>query len=118
MKVATLQNGLPVLVMSTARLLRLSLTCEESTAVLQRMADGVILRYEQANQPVPELMYVDRGCCRAHVPNAVENLFQPWVEKGMVNRLDIWHWLHRFCAAVRTESHPKYEIFMSGLSGI
>ena len=82
--------------------------------MLQKIAGGVILYYEQTNN---ELMYEDHSCCRTHIPKVVENLFWPWVEGGMVIRLDIWHLLHRFCAEVQTESHPKDEIFMSSLSG-
>ncbi len=59
------------------------------------MADGVMGRYREAGQPPPELMYVDRGCCRDHAPTAVESLFPDWVEAGMMIRLDIWHWIHR-----------------------
>ncbi|KAJ8049091.1 hypothetical protein HOLleu_01675 [Holothuria leucospilota] len=39
-----------------------------------------------------------------------------WVESGMVIRLDIFHWIHRFDAAVRTDHHPKYALFKSALS--
>ena len=35
----------------------------------------------------------------------------------MVVRLDIFHWIHRFDAAVRTESHSKYAVFKSALAG-
>ncbi|XDV45331.1 hypothetical protein PO909_013447 [Leuciscus waleckii] len=93
------------------------LTCEESTECLRPMCQGVMERFEQANQPVPHILYVDRGCCRAQGPTAVETLFQTWVDKGMVVRLDIFHWIHRFDAAIRTESHSKYAVFKSALAG-
>ncbi|KAK3567644.1 hypothetical protein QTP86_020423, partial [Hemibagrus guttatus] len=48
---------------------------------------------------------------------AVETMFQPWVDNGMVVCLDIFHWIHRFDAAIRTESHSKYAAFMSALAG-
>lgn len=35
----------------------------------------------------------------------------------MVVRLDIFHWIHRFDAAIRTDSHSKYAVFKSALSG-
>ena len=74
-------------------------------------------RFQQANQSVPKILYVDRGCCRAQGPTALEALFQPWVDDGMVVRLDIFHWIHRFDAAIRTDSHSKYAVFKSALAG-
>jgi len=35
----------------------------------------------------------------------------------MVIRLDIWHFMHRFDAAVQNEAHPKYGAFKKALSG-
>ncbi|XP_028982834.3 uncharacterized protein LOC114841838 [Betta splendens] len=84
------------------------LTCEESTVKLAPMCSGVIQRFRLANQPVPKILYVDHGCCRAQGPTAVETLFEAWVNRGMVVRLDIFHWIHRFDAAIRTDSHSKY----------
>lgn len=93
------------------------LTCEDSTEKLQPMCRGVIERFRLTNQPVPKILYVDRGCCRAQGATAVETLFQPWVDSGMVVRLDIFHWIHRFDAAIRTESHSKYAMFKSAVAG-
>ena len=93
------------------------LTCEESTEKLRPMCRGVMERFRLANQPVPSILYVDRGCCRAQGRTAVETLFQSWVDSGMVVRLDIFHWIHRFDAAVRTESHSKYAVFKAALAG-
>lgn len=93
------------------------LTCEESTQKLEPMCRGVMERFRLANQSVPKILYVDRGCCRAQGPTSVETLFRPWVDNGMVVRLDIFHWIHRFDAAIRTESHCKYAAFKSALAG-
>lgn len=93
------------------------LTCEESFDKLQPMCHGVMERFHLANQPVPKILYVDRGCCRAQGPSVVEALFQPWVDSGMLVRLDIFHWIHRFDAAIRTESHAKYSAFKSAIAG-
>nr|XP_055036624.1 uncharacterized protein LOC129423839 [Misgurnus anguillicaudatus] len=93
------------------------LTCEESTERLKPMCQGVMDRFHQANQPVPKILYIDRGCCRAQGPTALECLFQTWVDSGMVVRLDIFHWIHRFDAAIRTDSHSKYAVFKSALAG-
>jgi hypothetical protein len=80
------------------------------------MAQGLIERYERAGEEAPLLMYVDRDCCQNQGPSSVERLFADWVEAGMAIRLDPWHWIHRFDAAVRTDSHPKYSTFKSALS--
>ncbi|XP_078799714.1 uncharacterized protein LOC144990382 isoform X2 [Oryzias latipes] len=93
------------------------LTCEESTDKLRPMCQGLMERFEQANQLAPKILYIDRGCCRAQGHTAVETLFQPWVDRGMVVRLDIFHWIHRFEAAIRTDSHSKCAAFKSALAG-
>ena len=54
------------------------------------MAKGLMNRYERAGEPAPDLMYVDRGCCRQHGATAVQVLFDQWVAAGMVVRLDAW----------------------------
>ncbi|KAL0963395.1 hypothetical protein UPYG_G00305800 [Umbra pygmaea] len=84
---------------------------------LRPMCRGVVERFRLANQPVPKILYIDRGCCKAQGPTAVETLFQSWVDDGMVVRLDIFHWVHRFDAALRTEAHSKYAAFKSALAG-
>ncbi|KAJ4921702.1 hypothetical protein JOQ06_002002, partial [Pogonophryne albipinna] len=37
-------------------------------------------------------------------------MLQEWYDGGTVVRLDIFHWIHRFDAAVRTDSHSKYAL--------
>ncbi|XP_028974250.2 uncharacterized protein LOC109615194 [Esox lucius] len=81
------------------------------------MCRGVMERSRLANQPVPKIMYVDRGCGRVQGPTALGIWFQPWVDNGMVVRLDIFPWIHRLNAATRTESHSKYATFKSALAG-
>ncbi|XP_073767304.1 uncharacterized protein si:ch211-243p7.3 isoform X2 [Danio rerio] len=81
------------------------------------MCQGIMDRFQQASQPVPKILYVDRGCCCAQGPTAVENLFQTWVDGGMVIRLDLFYWIHCFDAAIRTDSHSKYTVFKSALAG-
>ncbi|XP_010784354.1 uncharacterized protein [Notothenia coriiceps] len=44
-------------------------------------------------------------------------MFQEWFDGGMVVRLDIFHWIHRFNAAIRTDAHSKYAMFKSALAG-
>ena len=80
------------------------------------MADGLMERYRRAGEGPPELMYVDRGCCRVHGVSSLEHLFSDWANSGMMVRLDIFHWIKRFDAAVRTDHHPKYALFKSALS--
>lgn len=92
------------------------LTCEESLDKMRPMAEGLMARYKRAGEAPPELMYVDRGCCRVYGVSSLEQLFSEWAESGMMVRLDIFHWIHRFDAAVRTDHHPKYALFKSALS--
>ena len=47
----------------------------------------------------------------------LEGLFEEWGEKGMVVRLDIRHWIHRWDAVVLRQSHAKYGMFMSAVAG-
>ena len=60
------------------------------------------------NQPVPKMLYMDRGCCRVEGPTAVDS--------GMVVRLDIFHWIHRFDATIHTDSNSMYDAFKSALA--
>ncbi|KAL2098418.1 hypothetical protein ACEWY4_007625 [Coilia grayii] len=92
------------------------MTCEESLEKLKPMADGLVERYRRAGEPAPELMYVDRGCCRQLGVSSVEQMFGEWTNAGMLVRLDIFHWIHRFNRANRTDHHPKYQVFKSALS--
>ncbi|CAM4515131.1 unnamed protein product [Leuciscus chuanchicus] len=94
------------------------LTCEESLAKLRPMAEGLTERYRRAGEAPPEVMYVDRGCCRVHGVSSVEQLFGEWTDGDMLVRLDIFHGIHRFDAAVRTHRHPKYALFKSALSAL
>ncbi|KAL0963392.1 hypothetical protein UPYG_G00305770 [Umbra pygmaea] len=84
---------------------------------LRPMCGGVVERFRLANQPVPKILYINRGCCKAQGPTAVETLFQSWVEDGMVVRLDIFHWVHHFDAALRNAAISKYAAFKSALAG-
>lgn len=93
------------------------LTCEESAQKLRPMCQGVMDRIRLANQPVPKVLYVDRGCCRSQGVSAVDTLFQPWIGSGMVVRPDIFYLIHRFDAAIRLESHFKYAAYNSAVSG-
>lgn len=68
--------------------------------MLTPMAKGLMERYERAGEEPPELMYVDKNCCRSHGETAMEQLFSDWMDADMVARLDIWHWIHRFDSAV------------------
>ena len=49
------------------------LTESESIESLQRLADGLMGRYERADQEPPHLLYTDRDCCSEHAwPHQVE----------------------------------------------
>lgn len=84
--------------------------------MLNPMAKGLMDRYKRGEQEPPKLMYVDRGCCRVYGVSATEKLFDEWVQAGMMIRLDTFHWIHRFDAALRSDHHAKYPLFKSALS--
>lgn len=56
-------------------------------------------------------------CCSASGSAWLESLFADWAVEGMLVRLDIRHWLHRWDAVVIKQSHAKYGIFLSALAG-
>ncbi|XP_044022227.1 uncharacterized protein LOC122861614 [Siniperca chuatsi] len=94
------------------------------TAILSQLSEAQAMfpailtnKFRLANQPAPKILYVDRGCCRAQGPTTVETLFQSWGGQWHAVRLDIFHWIHQFDAAMRTESHSKYTVFKSALAG-
>ncbi|XP_057709694.1 uncharacterized protein LOC130927717 isoform X2 [Corythoichthys intestinalis] len=92
------------------------LTCAESLTMLRPMALGLMDRYQKAGEAAPELMYVDRGCCRSRGLSAVGQLFDSWADSGMIVRLDAFYWIHSFDAALLTNHHAKYSLFKSALS--
>lgn len=55
--------------------------------------------FRLANQPVPKILYVNRGCCR------------------LVERLDIFHCADGCINPVNPKSRSKYAVFKSALSG-
>ncbi|XP_013407000.1 uncharacterized protein LOC106171268 [Lingula anatina] len=89
----------------------------ESEECYRRMARGLIERFKRADAPAPRVLYTDNNCCRDGGESFYETLFSDWVEEGMVVRLDIRHWLHRWDSVVIKQSHAKYGVFMSALAG-
>ena len=81
---------------------------------LEAMAQGIVKRYTQAGKAPPAALYVDRDCCSQDGSSAAGALFRPWVLKV---RLDIWHFMRRFCPGLNTDAHPLYATFPSRLSG-
>lgn len=91
------------------------LTASESTEGLSPMAAGLMKRYLHAGVAAPLLLYVDRDCCiKGGGQSKTAALFSDWGQ--LVVRLDIWHLMRRFAAAVTTESHELYPTFMRQLS--
>eukprot|EP00057_Strongylocentrotus_purpuratus_P015139 XP_011669613.1 PREDICTED: uncharacterized protein LOC105440781 [Strongylocentrotus purpuratus] len=89
----------------------------ESEKAYSRMARGVVARFRRANAPPVEVLYADNNCCRDGCTSWYETLFKEWADDGMVVRLDIRHWLHRWDAVVIKQTHAKYGIFISALAG-
>ena len=54
------------------------ITASERMDSLCQMADGLMKRYEDANQPHPVLLYTDRDCCTIHGPGRFKELFSRW----------------------------------------
>ena len=90
------------------------ITASEGMESLKKMADGIMDRYEAANQPHPLLLYTDRDCCAVDGPGRYQSLFDRW--PALLVRLDIWHFMRRLAFGVTTESHPLYGTFLSRLS--
>ncbi|XP_057697756.1 uncharacterized protein LOC130919232 isoform X1 [Corythoichthys intestinalis] len=91
------------------------LTAEEGHG-LRPMAAGLVRRYREAGVAPPAILYVDRDCCTPHEQgqSLVRATFAEWDELQV--HLDIWHFMRRFAAAVITEAHQLYGIFMARLS--
>ncbi|XP_069000216.1 uncharacterized protein [Embiotoca jacksoni] len=90
------------------------LTCSEGSEGLSRMAAGLTRRYQHAEVPPPQIIYVDRDCCNQDGVSRTAALFPAWGH--LVVRLDIWHLMRRFASGVTTESHQLYPTFMRQLS--
>ena len=80
---------------------------------LQKMACGLVKRFERAGKPPPQVLYVDRDCC-GKFNQWAKDLFPQW--KGLTVRLDIWHFMRRLASCVSTEPHPLYGTFMKKLT--
>nr|XP_054600042.1 uncharacterized protein LOC107372644 [Nothobranchius furzeri] len=90
------------------------LTCCEGSEGLSKMAAGLMRRYRLAEVPAPQLIYVDRDCCKQDGVSKTAALFPEW--ERLIVRLDIWHLMRRFASGVTTESHELYPTFMRQLS--
>ena len=91
-------------------ILQSMLTTSESLELLKMLADGLVHRYIQAQQPAPKILYTDRDCCSAwfHEP------FDGW--PNLCVRLDVWHFMRRLALGCSTEAHPPYATFMASIS--
>ncbi|KAK3720983.1 hypothetical protein QZH41_018540, partial [Actinostola sp. cb2023] len=90
------------------------LTASEGTPALQKLADGLVQRYETAHQAPPLLLYTDRDCCKLQGVTKYNQLFERWPE--LIIRLDIFHYMRRLALGVTSESHPLYGMFMHRIS--
>ena len=86
------------------------LTASESFESLKMLADGLVQRYSEAQQPPPTVLYTDRDCCSSRF----SELFGAWPNLSV--RLDVWHFMRRMAMGCTTESHPLYATFMANLS--
>ncbi|KAL3065077.1 hypothetical protein OYC64_015289 [Pagothenia borchgrevinki] len=82
---------------------------------LRDMAQGLQNRYQLAGKEPPQVLYVDRDCCRRDGGTcAAAALFPAWPRLAV--RLDIWHFIRRLAVGVTSESQPLYPEFMRRLS--
>ncbi|KAI4793352.1 hypothetical protein KUCAC02_032782 [Chaenocephalus aceratus] len=82
---------------------------------LRDMTRGLQERYQLAGKEPPQVLYVDRDCCRRDGGTcAAAALFPAWPH--LLVRLDIWHFIRRLAVGVTSESHPLYPEFMRHLS--
>ena len=71
-------------------------------------------RFRRGNQRPPIPVYTDHDCCDKRGPSKYQLLFSEW--RGMEVHLDVWHFMRRIAAAITSEAHPLYGVFMSRLS--
>ena len=90
------------------------LTESEGISALQKLAVGLMERYDRAGQQQPQLVYTDRDCCSQHGPSKYQLLFFRW--DGLQVRLDVWHFMRRLAGGCTSEAHPLYGTFMAQLS--
>ena len=81
-------------------------------AGLLNMCQAIVQRYTDAEEPEPQVIYVDQDCCNeARVPAL--NIIQPW--KSEV-RLDIFHFMRGITRPLIKEHHVLFGTFCSKLS--
>ncbi|KAJ8333470.1 hypothetical protein SKAU_G00414780 [Synaphobranchus kaupii] len=98
--------------MNVAQVLNCVLTTGEG-AGLDDLCQGIVKRYQDAGEPEPDVINVDRDCCSETGATPVHVWFRPWKSKV---RLDIFHYIRRFTRGLMTEHHPLYGTFCSKLS--
>ena len=90
------------------------LTTSENLSNLEKMANGLMARYEKANVSPPHLLYTDRDCCKIDGPSKLNRIFFKWTDLKI--RIDSWHFMRRLAKTVVNESHPLYGTFMCRIS--
>jgi hypothetical protein len=90
------------------------LTTSENFSSLEKMAKGLMDRYEMAHAAPSKLLYPDRDCCKLDGLSKFKRLFHKWAELEV--RLDSWHFMRRLSKTVVNESHPLYATFMCNVS--
>ena len=97
------------------------LTVSEGQGI-HKMAQGIVKRFADANQPEPEAIYVDRDCpCGRDGEEDQPPVQQPPMLRAFKGWqspvvLDSLHFMMRFAAGLTTEHHIPFPDFCSGLS--
>lgn len=78
------------------------------------MAEGLMDRYEAHGADPPDVMYVDKNCCRSSDDHtAIRVLFSRWDK--VIYRLDPFHFMMRLGSAANP-THGQYKSFLRDLS--
>ena len=63
----------------------------EGIVDLQRLANDLMDRFDNAQQEFPQVLYTDQDCCSQNGPSKFNALFSRW--SGLHVCLDIWHFM-------------------------
>jgi len=93
---------------------------EYKRQLLQQTRD----RYEAAQQPLPEDIWVDKDCCSGHLRTEYQKQNYPTVTEMLWHilnpairiHLDIFHWMHRLHKGLHSRQHMMAAAFFQALS--
>ena len=69
------------------------------------MAEGLMKRFEEHEQPTPKVVYNDRDCCAKFGQSKYRVLFSGW---DLCVRLDVWHFMRRMANGITSTVWPLH----------